>query len=63
MPKWSTTVTKDDPARPVLRHVVNRLDPDGHLRDLIDEALQRYHQRRDVDEGNPSPNHERPSYG
>lgn len=62
-PKWSTTVTKDDPPRPVLRHVVNRLDPDGHLRDLIDEALRRYHQRRDVDEGTPPLSHERHSDG
>lgn len=43
--------------------LVNRLDPDGRLRDLIDEAVRRYHQRRDVDEGSPQPSHERSSDG
>jgi hypothetical protein len=43
--------------------VVNRLDPDGHIRDLIDVALQRYHQRRSVDDGAPHPMNERPNDG
>lgn len=65
--KWSPTVTNCEAPQTATSKgvsvIVNRLDPDGHLRDLIDVALQRYHQRRDVDEGNPSPNHERPSDG
>jgi hypothetical protein len=51
-------MTLSDPAK---RALVNRLDPDGKLRDLIDEALRRYHQRMDAAQGAPPPSNERPS--
>jgi hypothetical protein len=43
--------------------IVNRLDPDGHIRDLIDIAVQRYHQRRDITDDAPPPMNERPNDG
>lgn len=46
--------------RSVLAH---RLDPDGHIRDLIDVAYRRYHQRRDAANDAPPPNDERPDHG
>jgi hypothetical protein len=51
-------MTRSDPAK---RALVNRLDPDGKLRDLIDVALRRYHQRMDAADGAPPPTNERPS--
>lgn len=49
--------------REVAENLVYKLDPDGHLRALIDAALQRYHQRRSVDDGAPPPMNERPDDG
>lgn len=43
--------------------LVHRLDPDGHLRDLIDEALRRYDQRSGTDDGAAHPRNERPNDG
>ena len=41
-------------------NIVNRLDPDGRIRDIIDAAYARYHQGRSTTDGAPPPMNERP---